>query len=303
MTVAIAIKVNAGIVLATDSTVSFAVRDVKRGERFVDDLRSEVIHQDPERGVERDFESQIVRTYDEARKIVRLHKELPFAAVIYGHPAIGSVPLEVILKHYRNQNLSSGDYTTGLTMEDLCKDLAKFLKEEIKTAYDPKTYDERDQLSFGLLIAGYSSRDPLPQLFRIKFANGKHTETTEIYGGGVAGIHVEGDDSPFMRIYRGCDMAVLNTIKEKFNLSNDDIDSLTTDFGDHAAKFFEQFAPIASMVRVAEYLAEVSIGYHRFTRGASTVGGQVCIATVTRFEHFKWVKRDLYFDRRLNPRS
>jgi hypothetical protein len=44
-----------------------------------------------------------------------------------------------------------------------------------------------------------------------------------------------------------------------------------------------------------------TIQYVRFTPGFPTVGGPIEIATITKHEGFKWVKRKHFFDTRLNP--
>ncbi len=41
----------------------------------------------------------------------------------------------------------------------------------------------------------------------------------------------------------------------------------------------------------------------RFTPGAPTVGGPIEIATITKHEDFKWVKRKHYWEEKYNPKE
>lgn len=59
--------------------------------------------------------------------------------------------------------------------------------------------------------------------------------------------------------------------------------------------------PIQDAIDLAEFLAHAAIMYSRFNIGASTVGGPIEVAAITKHEGFKWVKRKYYYDARLNP--
>lgn len=59
--------------------------------------------------------------------------------------------------------------------------------------------------------------------------------------------------------------------------------------------------PIQDAIDLAEFLANVAVGYVRFSPGANTVGGPIELAAITKHEGFKWVRRKYYYDRALNP--
>jgi hypothetical protein len=61
--------------------------------------------------------------------------------------------------------------------------------------------------------------------------------------------------------------------------------------------------PIQDAIDLAEFLVHATIQYVRFSPGNPTVGGPIEIATITKHEGFKWVRRKHFFDTRLNPAS
>lgn len=59
--------------------------------------------------------------------------------------------------------------------------------------------------------------------------------------------------------------------------------------------------PTHDAVELALFLAETQKLFARFSAGSNVVGGELDVATVTKHEGFKWIKRKYYYDRDLNP--
>ena len=59
--------------------------------------------------------------------------------------------------------------------------------------------------------------------------------------------------------------------------------------------------PIQDAIELADFLVHLTSMYVRFSPGASTVGGPIEIAAITKNEGFKWIKRKHYYDPRYNP--
>jgi len=53
-------------------------------------------------------------------------------------------------------------------------------------------------------------------------------------------------------------------------------------------------------VNLAAFLVETTISFSRFSPGATTVDGPVEIATITKHEGFKWIRRKHYYPANLN---
>jgi hypothetical protein len=58
--------------------------------------------------------------------------------------------------------------------------------------------------------------------------------------------------------------------------------------------------PIQDAIDLAQFLVYAAEMYSRFLPGAQIVGGPIEIATITKHEGFKWIRRKHYYDQSLN---
>lgn len=58
--------------------------------------------------------------------------------------------------------------------------------------------------------------------------------------------------------------------------------------------------PTGDAIALADFLVDVTKRYVHFLRGADNVGGETDIATVTRHEGFRWIRRKHFYPRELN---
>lgn len=58
--------------------------------------------------------------------------------------------------------------------------------------------------------------------------------------------------------------------------------------------------PVQDAINLADFLVNTAKGYSAFMPGGNTVGGETDIATVTKHEAFKWIKRKHYYPAYLN---
>ena len=58
--------------------------------------------------------------------------------------------------------------------------------------------------------------------------------------------------------------------------------------------------PVQDAINLADFLVNTAKGYFSFLPGGNTVGGETDIATVTKHEAFKWIKRKHYYPAHLN---
>jgi len=61
--------------------------------------------------------------------------------------------------------------------------------------------------------------------------------------------------------------------------------------------------PVQEAIDVVRYLADVVVGYVRFTPGALMVAPPIDLAAITAHDGFRWVARKRWYDPRLNPSS
>ncbi len=58
--------------------------------------------------------------------------------------------------------------------------------------------------------------------------------------------------------------------------------------------------PVQDAINLAEYLVDVTKKYFAFLPGADIVAGDTDIATVTKHEGFKWIRRKHYYSPQFN---
>ena len=82
----------------------------------------------------------------------------------------------------------------------------------------------------------------------------------------------------------------------------DQIDGIMQVIGMHLQiQLIQPAMPIQDAIELADFLVHLTSMYVRFSPGASTVGGPIEIAAITKHEGFKWIKRKYYYDPRYNP--
>jgi hypothetical protein len=133
MTIAVALKVQDGVVLAADSATT---------------LTGEIAP-----GV-----SGAINVYNNADKIVNLRKGLPIGIVFWGAGGMGAQGISTLAKDLRHR-LSEGDNDWRLdrssyTLEDVAERARRFLIHE---HYDPEFASLSPKPELGFLVAGYSA--------------------------------------------------------------------------------------------------------------------------------------------------
>lgn len=61
--------------------------------------------------------------------------------------------------------------------------------------------------------------------------------------------------------------------------------------------------PILDAIRVAEFLVDATKVYFSLAPGSDIVGGATDLATVTKWEGFKWIQRKHYYSEALNRKD
>lgn len=69
------------------------------------------------------------------------------------------------------------------------------------------------------------------------------------------------------------------------------------------AQLVTPYMPIQDAIDLADFLVQTTIKYVQYTPGHPTVGGPTDIATITKHEGFKWIKRKHFFNVDLNPKE
>jgi hypothetical protein len=263
MTVIVSVKINDGIVLASDSAATFGTGQI----------------------------------YHHAEKIVNLVKGVPIGVMVTGAGGIESESITTILKDLRRR-LSGKDNeysdwkldTDKYTVQYVAMKVADILKE--KSSADT---------SMKLRIAGYSSGRPLPELWDLTIHQGQFHDMVCVRDEDGWGVNWDGDYEALNRLILGFPTNFMQVV-QNLGIPEQrlgDADNVTSELYNHMAL---PSMPIHDAIDLARYLVETAIGFVRFSvfRQPKTVGGPIEIAAITKHEGFKWIQRKHFYKRELN---
>jgi hypothetical protein len=280
MTIAIAVQVHDGVVLASDSASTIS---------------------DPSKPAP----DNIVNVYNNANKIFNLKKGLPIGGMVFGMGSVGSSSISTLAKDLRSR-FAGEDKALPLwkldadnfTVEQIAIKVREFLFDE---HYMSLGLPPASGLQLGFVVAGYSSSAQLSETWLVEIRDGKSDPPQLLIGQGITNIYAGGEPDLFSRIVNGHGIN-LGAALIKAGVALADIPTAISALQKEMfVQLIEAPMPIKDTIDFAEFLVNSTIQFTRFKRGAATVGGPIESCAITKHEGFKWARRKHYFDRILNP--
>ena len=261
MTIAIALKINDGVVLATDSASTIVGEEIESG-----------VH-------------PVHHTYFTADKLFNLKKGSRIGAMTWGNSSINNESISTLVKDFRKES-EEKEYST---VKAIVNDFKSFLENKIT----PET-------SLGFLIAGYSKDECHPEMFLININNGNIETPQPINVNDPLSISWFGETSFLTRLLLGFDER-LSEIFEDNKLDEETIKNIFSDCRKKLQLPLGVPAmPIKDAIDLVKFLADISVNSSRFVPGPQVIGGPIDIAVITKHEGFKWIQRKHYYDKDLN---
>lgn len=284
MTIAVAIKVHDGLVLAADSASSL----VAWGQ-------SGPI-------------PAIANVYNNANKIFNLRKGLPIGAVTWGAGSIGPASISTLAKDLRRRFSGDDPDHDGWRLDhesyqlsDVAERVREFMYEEhYATRYSGE--DNCPPLSF--LVGGYSAGKSLAESYHIEMGQDCTCSAPQVVStsdDAEAQVFWDGQPEAIQRLLAGYGTGLPYVLRDELGVPTDQIGPAMDVIENSLTEALVNAAmPIQDAIDLAEFLVNLTIGYSRFSPGAPTVGGPVEVAAITKHEHFKWVYRKHYYEDELN---
>jgi hypothetical protein len=281
MTIVVCVRVNDGIVLASDSATTFS---------------------DTLTGI-------AVKVYNHADKIFNLIKGEPIGAMTYGNGSIGNASISTLSKDLR-QRLSSCDaadsYSLDLskyTIQDVARKSAEFFREVYQ-----KEYPTGSQTYFmGYRICGYSTGQPLPEAWEVMIGDNAPPAPVSLYDTSIPaasfGPRWAGETEAIDRLILGTSSKLRDLFQTQGLTPDQAQNAYLGAVGQLKVDLHMAAMPIQDAIDLARFLAETAARFTHFSLRAPTIGGMIELATVTKHEGFKWVSRKHYFSTDLNPRE
>lgn len=280
MTIAIAIKVDDGIVLASDSASTLTVRQP-------------------------DGTIGVGNIYNNANKIFNLYKGLPLGVVIFGAGGIGQHSMGNLIKTLRMMMKREGndnDYYLDKNKYTV-EDVANKVKKHIFDGHYSDFYkDWEHKPDLGIFVTGYSSGSDFPETYEITVAQGECSQPKMLHNQTFSGISFGGQPEAIYRIIFGFGSQLPQVLKDDLTIPLEQIGPVMQIIQSKLQHNLVQgLMPIQDAIDLAEFLVDLAIKFTRYGLGSPTVGGPIEIAAITRHEGFKWIKRKHYFSAELNP--
>jgi hypothetical protein len=265
MTVIVTVKINDGIVMASDSASTFTNTQV----------------------------------YDHAEKIVNLIRDLPIGVMVTGDAGIGSESLTTLLKDLGKR---LGDKQDNMYLDPSSYTMAAVANRVRDYLFNEKSMPLGGTANILLRICGYSAGRPLPEVWQVQLQGPICYEVLLVHPEGNFGINWDGQYDALNRLVLGAPTD-LEQIAMGWGMQQSDANSLGAFIRQKAQETLAiPTMPIQDAIDLARYLVEVTIGFTKFSilKQPKTVGGAIEIAAITKHEGFRWVQRKSFYPAGLN---
>ncbi len=280
MTVCVSVKVHDCLVFAADSASSLT-------------------------GVSATGEPTVINVWDHGNKVFNLYKGKPMAAMTCGLGNMGAASIGSLAKDFRRM-ITFGHGGPAInpeayTVEEVAV-RAKDFFEERYSAIDPPP--PANSTGFEFWIGGYGANCDHAELWKILLSGGV-LQPPELIADQDNDGHVAwgGQPRPISRLLLGFDYE----LKDRLIAAGMDpatVEPLLQQIQDQLqTPLVHEAMPVVDAINLADFLVELTKRYFRFLPGADIVGGATDIATVTKHEGFKWIRRKHYYPPELNPQE
>ena len=282
MTIAISIKINDGLVLASDSA-------------------STVLGQTPT------GQLSVLNVYNNAIKLFNLKKGLPIGCITWGSGAIGQASVSTILKDLRERFTGSAEPAykgwkldaDKYTIDAVATRVKEFVYDDL---YVKAFKDFPQKPSMGFIVAGYSPNAPMADEFQIDIQNGQCNGPRKLRQQHEVGMTWAGEPEALNRLITGRGGNLPALLQQHFGVQPEKIQEALALFQQNLqVPLILPAMPLQDAIELAEFMVDVTIQFSRFKLGPPTVGGPTEIAAISKHEGFRWIRRKYYFSRDLNP--
>jgi hypothetical protein len=219
----------------------------------------------------------VLGTFSNARKLFQITGR-PVGVMTYGLGNIGVRSIEGLVLDFCSR-LGPGHGS----VQELARELFDFIRDAYEEEFDKTPVEKRPELGF--LVAGYSNGEPLPEEF--EFLLPDDSAPTSVRASDVFGASWRGQNTPFIRLYKGFDPRLTEALKSH-GLSEEQIDAVTADL---EASVLYDGMPVQDAINFATFILQTTIAYSAFEIGPASCGRPLQVATILADEGFTWIAK------------
>lgn len=277
MTVCVAVKVHDCIVFAADSASTLS-------------------------STNSDGVSQVLNVYNNADKVFNLHRDLPLVAMTCGMGHIGGRSISNLAKEIRFE-LSKGEHPIN-AQDYTVQSVVERVHEFLSACYRAANGEARkgDYLEFW--VGGYGSLNKHGEIWKIVFVDGSPLAPEQVNAEADGqGVFWGGQGQAIARLLLGIDTAFIDAMTQA-GLDRALAETMYAQARNRMeTPVLHATMPTIDAIRLADFLVDTTKGFFSFAFGSDIVGGATDIATVTKWEGFKWIRRKHFYSPELNPKD
>ncbi|MDX0478752.1 hypothetical protein GOC75_12310 [Sinorhizobium medicae] len=274
MTVCVCVKVNECMVFAADSATS------------MDGGGATDANGDP-----------IQQVYRHATKVFQLHRKYPVMAMTAGLGSFGQASIAMLAKQFRFNIGKDGTSPLGTEykMQEVVEQAHKFFLEE-----EYAKHSDGSPVVWEFWIGGYSSGEIFPELWKLSVFQGNVQDPMLMASTTDIGIYCGGQPDPTMRLINGFGYKLEGILREH-QITPETHPKLYEDIPKNLfLPLVSAAMPIQDAIDLTEFLADMTKKVFRFRAVPEYVSGDIDVATITKYENFRWIKRKHFYPIALN---
>ena len=249
-------------------------------------------------------QSYVANVWQHGIKVFNLHKDLPISGMTAGIGHFGPASISTVAKDLRLILSRDGEESKLDPKTYSIEQVVGISKVFFESRYAELDPQPASPSTFEFWIGGYGANGARGQIWKLTIENGVMIEPSQIARPeDDAQIAWGGQSTAINRLLIGFDGS-LKTALINGGLPEQDAAPLIEQLKQQTQTPLVHAAmPIQDAINLAEFLVDVTKRYFAFLPGADIVGGDTDIATVTKHEGFKWIRRKHYYPASLNPRE
>jgi len=245
----------------------------------------------------------VLNVWKHGNKVFNLYKGKPIAAMTCGMGHMGPASISNLAKDLRRQLVDDPAVKLDLdryTMREVAEKSLEFFSQRYAAIAPPIEGPH----GFEFWVGGYGAGCDNAEIWKVSLQNGEW-QPLELVANETEDGHVSwgGQPQAINRLLLGFDPAIADALVD-FGVPEGAISELMAQLQARlATPLVHSAMPIQDAIKLADFLVELTKRYFAFLPGADVVGGATDVATVTKHEGFKWIRRKHHYDAALNPRE